>query len=409
MKKSKVVLVIALAVVLIITCVSFPTFSWYSRSNQLSGEKLSWSTSKKSYDGAGVTFTTYYSADGLEYDELIDTSEANPYNKTVDYGSRAYFRTDISNSVAAEQNVSLYIATLTVLRNSQPSFCLGVNNPLRTYKKFEVDNATRQNAYTSSAKKQKYVYVAFKDGVTYYPTDVGIHYWGGGTEGNSRVDGDCVKLQGYNFYETYYNVYRASIPFNATHYNVGPWSDMSSKYNSDDIYYTDHNVVLLSPSGNSYSCNLGDTGQSQGHLAPGIDTFYSSAEVGSSSTGVMLSATGMGVKKYSSSNTSVATVDPDTGAITPVAPGQTTITVKFQGVYYAADGDKDYITDTCQLEIFDDTNKSFYDVPLATNLVVSAAQGGVPATVSVYWYIKNISETDGQSLNYMIDRLYLGL
>ena len=397
MKKSRLLLVIALAIVLVVTCVSFPTFSWYSRSNSLNGETLAWSSSQKVYDGSGITFKTYYSSDGQEY----GSTEIDSYDYTIDPGERAYFRTDINNTTDAEQNVSLYISELTLLYEARGSnLFIGVNGPLRTHKPFVLSNASRTTTKNASTINQKYVYIGFKHGTLYDPTNVGVYYWGDNNlSGNSRV-GNVFVTDNWENGGVRYDIYTATIPYEATKYIVGKWSykyacvDMNDKY-SDDVYYPNNNTYLLDPS-NSYS---GWAGQSSSSAA--IQTFYSSAEIASNQGTYSISATGTGTLTYSSSNESVATVD-NSGNITPVSPGTATITVTSTGA------NSDRMTATCDLEIFSTSDQTYYNVPLATNYVINSAVGNIPSTASVYWYVEN-QEDATAVLTYNIKSLYLGL
>lgn len=73
MKKSRVLLVIGLAVALIVTMLLRPSFSWYSRSNYENGESMKWESTQNAYDGNGITFATYFSDDGTEYETTATT------------------------------------------------------------------------------------------------------------------------------------------------------------------------------------------------------------------------------------------------------------------------------------------------------------------------------------------------
>lgn len=401
MKKSRLMLVIVLAVVLVITCVCFPTFSWYSRSNEQNGETLSWSPSQKVYDGNGVTFTTYYSSDGKEY----GSTETSTYNYELEPGERAFFRTDINNTTSAEQNVSLYISSLTLPFASSGAKCyIGLNSPLRTHKPFVLNNAGKTTAKTTSTINKKYVYIGFKHNTQYDPTSVGVYYWddsNSSIKGNSRV-GNVFVTDQWNSNGTNYDIYTATIPYGATKYIVGKWSydyacvDMSNKY-SGDVSYLTNNTFLMDVNDDQ------NRWAGQSDVAAAIKTFYSSASIARDQGTYSLAANcdGAGGVTYSSSNTAVATVD-SSGVVTPVAPGNTTITVTTRGA------NSDSMSATCDVEIFSTADQAYYSIPLATNYIVNAGVGNIPSTSSVYWYVEN-KEDATANLTYTIDSLFLGL
>ena len=90
MKKSKVVLAIVLAVVLLIAVWNVPTFSWFSRPHDQDGEKTvlggdSGAYSIYAYNGKGVTISTMGSSTGVEGTYTTDCNANNACNYNLPY------------------------------------------------------------------------------------------------------------------------------------------------------------------------------------------------------------------------------------------------------------------------------------------------------------------------------------
>lgn len=404
MKKSRVLLVIGLAVALIVTMLLRPSFSWYSRSNYENGESMKWEPTQTAYDGNGITFATYFSDDGVEY-EATATNDYDSY--TLAPGARVFFRTDINNSTSADQNVSLYISELTLHYSASGSkLFIGLNSPLRTHKYFPLSNAGRTSQKTAASVNQKHVYVGFRTG-TYYDSSrkYGVYYWDDNSDltGHSRLNGD-FRTNNWQSGGVSYDMYYATIPWYATKYLVGEWNDANgcvdfSKVltNGNDIYYPDNNTFLVDVVNQSNNFKSTST-------AAGIENFYSSAEIAENAGTYSLAATGMsGTLSYTSTNESVATVN-SSGTVTPVAPGRTTIKVTSNS-FSATDFN---IVASCDVEVFSTSDQSYYNVPLATNYIVGHAVDGIASTSSVYWYVENADDATA-NLTYDIKSLYLGL
>ena len=79
MKKSRIAIAVILAVVLAVTCVSVPTFSWFTRPQSQTGEKMMLETNNtyNAYNGYGVTVSTMGSADsGINYSTNCNDANA---------------------------------------------------------------------------------------------------------------------------------------------------------------------------------------------------------------------------------------------------------------------------------------------------------------------------------------------
>lgn len=416
MKKSKIALVVFLAVVLVLTCISFPTFSWYSRSNELKSETLEWSPSQKAYTGKNINLSTFYSADGKTY----DSDPIDDLDYVIAANSRAYFRTDITNNTSAEQNVSLFLSALKMLGSSgAKQLYIGTNGPLRTHKLFEIDAslAARENVSTASNVKKRNLYVGFSTAKSYNATDFKVHFWNNsGIKGDSYVGGMPIGST-RTFHTDFGNdvvaqLYTATINYDADQaqlqYKDG-YVHVNASSEKDDIYIVNRrsdndlllNVLLWHEySGVNHVSFLAatDANHTTGDHGAAINTYYSSAEVEQDTT-LSLPATGTGTMTYSSSDTSIATVNAS-GVVSGIGEGRATITATSTGIY------GDTVTATCDVEVFPSADKYFYDIPLTTNYIVNAAQGNISSTSSVYWYIQNESDS---TLEYDIGGLYLGL
>lgn len=142
MKKSKIILAVVLAAVLAITCISVPTFSWFTRPQSLSGEKmvLQNKNAYTAYNGKDVTISTKSSSTGIEDSYTTDCIASADFSVTGAAGTgigsfnRKYFCTTITNSSGTEQNVSLFARKLSIpTDDTNGTLALGVNGPTRSY------------------------------------------------------------------------------------------------------------------------------------------------------------------------------------------------------------------------------------------------------------------------------------
>ena len=155
MKKSKFTLVIVLGLVLCLLCGTTTTFSWFNRPEVQKGDSLSWSGDYNVTNGKNITAVTYAASkpDGSEY-------STDPFNfsglTTVSAHETKYFCTEVKNTGAAPQSISLF------LNNSETNkLSVGVNSPLRTYKRFTSDSQTSYVSKTQCNVNKKNVYVGF--------------------------------------------------------------------------------------------------------------------------------------------------------------------------------------------------------------------------------------------------------
>lgn len=406
MKKSKIIIVSVLAVILCVMCVTTSTFSWFTRPQTMKGDSLGWKINYDTSVGSGVTMKTYASTDGgSTYNEAQEiTSFSN--SSGVGAGDRVWYRTDITNNGDSPQSVSLYLSKLTLPENAQGSFNLGVNSPLKTYKSYGSTAASSGEKVASTINQQN-VYVALHNGeindLKSRLTNGYVHAWsssGGDSDCNWSNVVDTGKTGswdvGYWSSAQTFRIYAAKVKYTSTNfmlYTNDGWQESAkpSIASQNTIGYFEYGGAGTA---SNYHVKALSSGQ-----AAGLDTFYSSARVTAGDT-VDLAATGKGTISYKSSNTSVATVN-SSGVVTGVKSGTTTITVTSTGIY------GDTITATCTLTVAAKESNVKTDVPIITNLKVNGISDiGEATTESIYWYIKN----DGSgALTYTIEDVYLTL
>lgn len=398
MKKSKLILVTVLALVLCLLCVTTSTFSWLPRPKEDKGNYLAWNLSYETSVGKDITMTTYeLPENGREPDDphaqLTEVTEFSN-SEGIDPGHRKYYRTDIINSGSEAQSISLFLSSLSGLDSTNGKFCLGVNGPLRTYRNYS-DISSEAGSKIEKIINEKNVYVGFNVNQTYTPQNYAVHWWQTGNDnynGDSQVQPYFSPNQQGDYANSKYNMSYATIPYDAN----------AVKLRQDNNWYGGNNedlankntIIVYSDKGNV------NTDYQKSSLAAGIESFYSSAAVTAGDT-IDLAAKGhTDTFSYTSSNASVATVS-STGMVTAIKAGHTTITVTSTGSY----GDK--ITATCWLTVHDSVDPgAIFDVPIVTNVKVAPKTEAGNTVESVYWYIKN----DGSvALTYSIGDIYLTL
>lgn len=395
MKKSKILLVTALALVLCLLCVTTSTFSWLPRPKEDKGNSLGWNPSYETSVGKDITMITYsLPENGREPSDphaVLDVVTDFSNNAGIDPGHRKYYRTDIINSGTESQSVSLFLSAISGLDSTSGKFCLGVNGPLKTYKNYSDINS-ELSSKVESVINQKNVYVGFNVNQSYTPQNYAVHWWK--TENNSDSGDSQVKpyfnpnRQG-SYANSTYNMSYATIPYYADGVKL---RQGDTWYGSDNTDLDKKNTIIL------YGNTNADYQQSG--KAAGINSFYSSARAKVGDT-IDLAAKGhTGTFYYASSDESVATVSL-TGQVEAKKAGSATITVTSTGTY----GDK--ITASCVLTVRDTVDSSaIYDVPVVTNVKVAPKTEAGNTVESIYWYIKN----DGDAaLTYSIDDVYLTL
>lgn len=373
MKKSKFTLVIVLGLVLCLLCGTTTTFSWFNRHDVQKGDSLSWRGDYNVTNGENITAVTYAASkpDGSEY-------STDPFNfsgsTTVPAHETKYFCTEVKNTGTASQSISLF------LKNSDTNtLSVGVNSPLRTYRRFTSDSQTTSYVTkTPSNVNKKILYIATN---VDDPTKYTMHTW-------KNVDTDPTdrKLSGYiedksvNYDNVDYNISYVTIPMEHDHAKLWHYNGNSKEWFGSDLEITDQNNTYVFKADKS-------TAMKQSAQSAGISSFYSKAEAVVGKT-LDLSATAQGTLTYTSSNTGVATVD-GKGLVTAKKAGKTTVTVTSTGAY----GDK--ITAKCELTVSKKPVKSSY-IPIVTNMKIEGCTDTDPVVTKVYWYIKNDTASDAE-------------
>lgn len=386
MKKSKFTLVIVLGLVLCLLCGTTTTFSWFNRPDVQKGESLSWSGEYNVTNGKNITAVTYAASesDGSVYDTApFDFSSLQ--NVSVPAHETKYFCTEVKNTGTASQSISLF------LNNSDTNtLSVGVNSPLRTYRRFTSDSQTSYVSKTPCNVNKKNVYVGFVYNKSYDPSQYGIWYWNNnGISGGAGVINKKLGESNYttansshNAYTEKYDVYAAQIGYNADSMYLY-YQNKDTKFDGGENHdIGNKNTVIWYEYDSSYHSSYVVSG-----TAAGISSFYSEAEAVVGKT-LDLKATAQGTVTYTSSKTDVATVDSN-GQVTAKKAGKTTVTVTSTGVY------GDVITANCELTVSEEPAKSSY-IPIVTNMKIEGKADDDAVVTKVYWYIKNDTASNAE-------------
>lgn len=362
MKKSKFTLVIVLGLVLCLLCGTTTTFSWFNRPDVQKGDSLSWRGDYNVTNGENITAVTYVATkdDGSEY-------STDPFNfsglTTVSAHETKYFCTEVKNTGNAPQSISLF------LNNSETNkLSVGVNSPLRTYKRFTSDSQTSDVVRTPCNVNKKNLYIATN---VPDPTKYTMHTWkNGDSDSTNRKLSGYIEDKSVNYDNVDYNISYVTIP--TEHIRAKLWDGVNTWY-GNNLEITDQNNTYV------FKADTPTTMKQSGPSA-GISSFYSNAEAVVGKT-FDLSAKAQGTVTYTSSKTDVATVD-GKGQVIAKKAGKTTVTVTSTGAY----GDK--ITAKCELTVSKEPAKSLY-IPIVTNMKIEGKTDSDPVVTKVYWYIKN--------------------
>ncbi len=365
MKKSKFTLVIVLGLVLCLLCGTTTTFSWFNRPEVQKGDSLSWSGDYNVTNGKNITAVTYAASkpDGSEY-------STDPFNfsglTTVSAHETKYFCTEVKNTGNAPQSISLF------LNNSETNkLSVGVNSPLRTYKRFASDSQTSYVSKTQCNVNKKNVYIATN---VDDPTKYTMHTWKNvDTDPTDKELSGYIKDESVNYDNVDYNISYVTISMEHDHARLWHYNGNSKEWFGSDLEITDQNNTYV------FKADTSTTMKQSGPSA-GISSFYSNAEAVVGKT-FDLSAKAQGTVTYTSSKTDVATVD-GKGQVIAKKAGKTTVTVTSTGAY----GDK--ITAKCELTVSKEPAKSSY-IPIVTNMKIEGKADSDPVVTKVYWYIKN--------------------
>lgn len=432
MKKLRIVFAVTLAVVLVLMSSNVPTFSWFTRPQDAEGEKMvlggdGGSYSLNAYNGNGVVIATKSSSTGKEnsYTTLIEDS-AGYSGSGISTHNRKYFCTTITNNSGDDQNVSLYVRTLSIPTGQNGTLALGVNSPTRSYRDY--------SALAAPSTKTTHDVMRI-----YFEKDNNVTGWNG-TEfyicwnEDSRTSQETLGDKGQN--GTYYklthvggdsnpNQYYADIPKTATHafFAVENWGTN----NDGNPNWGQRSQEL---------CNLASDGQTQEssklfkitsdykngdsnsnhlvHTPPYtvfgncINSYYSNIFVASTANTTFNAALSsdeyIGTLKYYSGDKNLFTVDENTGVITPKAgaSGQAILYTKSTGGSYPDEQQVETVVNVTSA-----SNYVFNDVPIVKNILLKGDTTENKHVIEVYWYIINNSLTN--TLSYTIDQVYLAV
>lgn len=408
MKKSKLLLVSILAVVLCIVCVmssASTTFSWFTRPRTLTGDKLQ--LPGQTYEianGKNISFVTYESTDGGE--NYGSTPVTNFSNSALAPHTRKMYRTDVTNLGNDPQSISLFLNNLKI-GDGDGKFFLGVNSPLKTYKQYgkniqisSINDGVKTNNTTMR------VYFQPKDinndwkGKTYV-----IHYGNGNT--NSALDMEATETDGTYFKDIpttttqiYFSVKNTSNSWERTQ----TFTDVKG----DGLSATNSLVFWLTGSFDSDRYNNAQADKASVNGA-NIVTYYKTitVTVGQTFPAALIADTEYigDIKYYDDDNhLNVMTADEGTGLITAKAVGTSKLYTKVIGESF---GDAMQVETQVNVVAATTVGSNTYEyAPVVTNVRVAGASADSTSVESIFWYIKNDSDT---TLSYNIDSLDITL
>lgn len=397
MRKSRVITILCLSLILCFMCLITNTFSWFDRAEESGNTLVYRNKTLKQSSGKSFVVATYKQVDGGEYSEpLTNNTISKDAPLTLKAGERQCFKTQIKSNNTSKQNVSLYLSG--VKSSNVDKTYIGVNTPMRTYK--QVVNPMSYSGHTTSQEvdhKDVYVGIELYDGTQYQPENYYLKWWkSDNSYGYSQVYSG-VHVSNYYIDSVKFNLYHAQVPYDTV--KVQPYFKSGNNYINGGSKETDlssYNIIgIWRDKGNNIT---GSTQKNEpGTVGAGIKTFYSevSMVVGNKKN---LPATGQGTLKYSSSNPSVATVNEATGEVTAKKVGTTTVTVTSTGTY----------NDIQQATYTITVNPLVENItPVVTNMEISKYDSETDQNIlTVYWYIKN---TSSESINVSVDKINVTL
>ena len=405
MKKSRIAIAVILAVVLAVTCVSVPTFSWFTRPQSQTGEKMMLETNNtyNAYNGYGVTVSTMGSADsGINYSTNCNDANACSGSE-IGIHNRKYFCSTITNSTNSEQNVSLYARTLSIPAGTNGTLALGVNGPTRSYHDY---SSLTNKTYNTALNYDKRIYFQ-THGVSGWESGQDIYVTFGYEYGDKTY-----KMNYITHDNTWGHIYYADLPYTANrlYFTVSGWQ--TANHGSQDNTLKSATVSNLANNVNSITNSstvfrIKNQTNNENNRPVETDTvigasireYYSSitlAKKATFDTSTKLSYQTGATVEYYSSNSGVFTVDSH-GKITGVSAGTATLYTKVVGGTYG-----DFIQKETEINVTPNNSYVFYDVPIVRNMKIPAN-----GTQEVYWYVINNSLTN--ALSYTIDEVYIGL
>lgn len=396
MKKTRILAIIVLALILCVACLTTNTFSWFTRPNTSKGDTLVWNNNE--YDQTSTKNFEFETYEMISEGEYSETSISSIPETSLDAGERKCYKTEIKNVGKEEnQNVSLFLSGADF--SDKVSTYVGVNKPMKTYKLPDPNTTSNK---TVDIINKKNVYVGFQQNYNLIDRKTKtfqLHYWGGSKDGDRDVNlNDDLGLKSIgNPLNSDYYVYTCAIPSDATSVkarikNENWW------FGSDNNDVDKNNLVgiYIKPNSNPKTT---DANYASVGTAAGIKQFYSNATVAVGDT-VDLSADGQGTITYSSSDSSKVTVD-NKGKITGKSIGSAEITVTSKGAF------GDIMTGKCNVMVVGKSSDKIESVSVVTNMkTMPYIENTGENLVTVYWYIKNDSSN---TVTFSVDSIDLTL
>lgn len=410
MKTTNKLFVIALATALAAVCLVSGSFSWYTHNTAAEGKNINVSEdipiSIKS--GSGTVGATTY-----ESDENGNASSTTVTKISLNHDASGkavkYYKTVLTNAGSNDVMVDMESSYLP----NNADFAIGTLYPTINEKAYasrpvrtKVSNTTVRVYFQTTASFNPYwthftgdnATVTFNSSMT---NDFNIAYKvSGGTEQYSKLYRCAGTGSSGNNTNATSHIFYFDLPTNTEYFFFfNHWffaSDSNKEWNRTiDItdltpgrrYYLTGNSV-----DGKYKEYAVDSTNSSDRVA--LNQYYSYVRM-STGSGVFAD---IGLKKdsdtdedftpeyygqdikYSSANTSVATVNKD-GLITPVAAGTTTITTTITGIH----GDSIPVTTTVEIPTY------IEQVPIIKNVRVPAKADGINGRVEIDWYVLNKS------------------
>ena len=473
MKKSKIIsrklLVLILAVILLVCCISTSTFSWFTRplSNPAAqGRALNFTipdssfyypngsvvttAAPKVYDGHGVSMSTYVSNDdGVSF----STETVNPARTTQEPGSlgvnpydadhpenisnRIYYKTELVNNTTTPQNVSLYIKNFKPGGTAGTNVCVGVNVPIKAFKNYSRYGVTIPSPTTNKTNgSTKRVYFnpvgRVPSGSAYdehrQTWNVSTFYVKTGSNVDNNVESSVQMTQCANNSEYWY----ADIPsgHNQLYFSVTVVPDdyqrtqTFSNLSGDGLSMTQSLMFYTNGRYTDYNNAWAGKEYCTGANIASYYNYFTIASVSGQTVSAALDSSqyqsNSGIS-YSSSDSGVFAVSnsgANAGTITPVANLAATTTATLTYTVTSQYGDTKEATATVQVKAIENSTATIKNAPIVTNLLIPAAtvenkiNGDKSNVQDVYWFIQNGDEMYGAATanaTYTLDGIYLGV
>ena len=415
MNINKKILVLCLALVVAVVSTVPATFSWYAHNAREDHGYLQYTREDLPVSGTNNTLNVKT----IAVDENGDETNGDTAVTAVNFASAStaiqYYKTTINNSNGSgDVYIDLNVGNLL----NHAGVKVGITSPVVNEKGFSVSKTPASHGYTRVYFQSTQAFNPYWTNNNWNITDVNdsgydmnLRYYIGSEYTNVHMTScsnpsNQFKDQGYGYTNTAAHIYYADIPNNATsfffynHYYDD--NDENKEWNrTPDITDVKTPCVLYRLTGKNIedSYKLYDTYTSNDLAA--LNSYYSAAQL---DLGGYIDLSLKKVNEnnednftpdyqgtnitYTSSNTSVATVNSD-GLVTAAETisGNTataTITTRIGGLCESTNAQK--ITCTTTITV----SKYIAQMPVAQNVQVKKGE-----KVELYWYVKNTSSNTG--------------